>query len=105
MKIMEKKYRGSMVCRVMGYPITYAIVRLLSENGPMPLEEIVKKVNRTKGTVCNHLVKLKLSNLVRYDKEGHKTIYWLKYPAETKEFIKACEKFVARTTQRIKKDL
>jgi len=104
MKIMEKKFRGSVVCRVMGYPITYAIVRLLLENGSMSLEDIVKKVNRTKGTVCNHLVKLKLANLVRYDKDGHKTIYWLKYPSETRDFIRICEKIVERTTQRIKKD-
>jgi len=101
---VEKKYRGSVVCRVMGYPITYAIVRLLLENGSMALEDIVKKTCRTKGTVCNHLLKLKLANLVRYDKDGHKTIYQLKYPVQIRNFIVACEKVIARTTQRIKKD-
>jgi len=92
------------MCRVLGYPITYAIVRLLLDNGPMALEDIVKNVNRTKGAVCNHLVKLKLASLVRYDKDGHKTIYWLKYPSQTREFVKICEKLVERTTRRIKKD-
>jgi len=104
MKIMEKKYRGSLICRVMGYPITYAIVRMLLENGPTLLEEIVRRVGRSKGTVCNHLVKLKLANLVRYDKKGHKTIYWLKYPKEIEKFLHICEKLVERTTRRIKQD-
>ncbi len=49
MKIMEKKYRGSLICRVLGHPITYAIVRLLLDNEPMSLEDIVKKANRTRG--------------------------------------------------------
>ncbi len=70
----------------------------------MSLEDIVKRVKRTKGTVCNHLVKLKLANLVRYDKDGHKTIYWLKYPSQTREFVKICEKLVERITQRVRKD-
>ncbi len=89
---------------VMGYPITYAIVRMLLENGPTPLEQIVHKVKRSKGTVCNHLVKLKLANLVRYDKKGHNTVYWLKYPEEIKNFVRKCEKIVERSTRKIKQD-
>jgi len=104
MKIIEKKYRGSLICRVLGYPITYGIVRMLLENGQMELEEIVEKTARSKGTVCNHLVKLKLANLVRYDKKGHKTIYWLKYPEKIRDFLRVCEKLVERTTRRIKQD-
>ncbi len=101
---MEKKYRGSVICRVVGYPISYGIMKMLLENGPMELEEIVKRVERSKATVCIHLAKLKLANLVRYEKVGHKTMYWVKYPKETKQFLQSCEKLVERTTQRIRQD-
>lgn len=104
MKIVEKKYRGSQVCRVLGYPIAYAITRMLLEKGPMSLDEIVKRVRRSKPTVCNHLAKLKLANIVRYDKQWRRTSYWIKYPEEVGQFMKICEKLVARTTRRLKKD-
>lgn len=48
MKILEKKYRGSIICRILGYPITYAIVKLLFEQGPMELDDITKRVKRAK---------------------------------------------------------
>lgn len=43
MKIQERKYRGSLICRTVAYPISYAIVKMLSDNGPMKLEQIVKQ--------------------------------------------------------------
>lgn len=101
---MEKKYRGSVMCRVLSYPITYAILKMLLKNGPMKLNEIVTQVQRTKSTVCGHLANLKLANLVRYDKERKETLYWIKYPKEVEGFLRACEKLVERTTRRIKKD-
>ncbi|UCG91267.1 MAG: winged helix-turn-helix transcriptional regulator [candidate division WOR-3 bacterium] len=104
MKIREKKYRGSLICRTIGYPISYAIVRMLLEHGPMNLQQIVKRVKRSKATVCVHLAKLKLANIVRYEKEWRKTMYWIKYPREVKKFLQACEELVERTTKRIKKD-
>ncbi len=35
MRIVEKKFRGSIICRVLGYPISYGIVKLLLEKGRM----------------------------------------------------------------------
>jgi predicted transcriptional regulator len=104
MKIQERKYRGSLICRTVAYPISYAIVKMLSDNGPMKLEQIVKRVQRSKATVCAHLAKLKLANIVRYEKEWRKTTYWIKYPKEVKKFLHSCEELVERTTKRIKKD-
>jgi DNA-binding transcriptional regulator GbsR (MarR family) len=75
MKIIERKFRGSQLCRVLSYPIAYAIARLLLERGSMTLDEIVKEVRRSKPTVCNHLAKLKLANIVRYEKKWRETKY------------------------------
>ncbi len=33
MKIVEKRYRCSTVCRIFGYPITYAIAKMLLDKG------------------------------------------------------------------------
>ncbi|UCG92047.1 MAG: winged helix-turn-helix transcriptional regulator [candidate division WOR-3 bacterium] len=104
MKITEKKYRGSVMCRILGYPITYAIVKLLLEHGPMELDEIVRRVKISKPGVSLHLKKLKIANIVRYEKRWPKTYYWIKYPEEVKDFLDASEKLVIRTTKRIKKD-
>jgi len=104
MKIVEKKFRGSQLCRVVSYPIAYAIVHLLLERGSMSLDEIVKEVQRTKQTVCGHLAKLKLANIVRYEKKGRKTKYWIKYPEVMSEFITICDKVVDRIARRLKED-
>ncbi|MGB3478004.1 MAG: ArsR family transcriptional regulator [bacterium] len=104
MKILEKKYRGSLICRAVSYPIAYAIVKMLLDEGSMNLDDIVGRVKRSKPAVCQHLAKLKLANLVRYEKEKQKTKYWIKYPREVRAFFGCCEKIVERTTRRIKKD-
>ncbi len=104
MKILEKRYRGSLICRVMGYPITYAIAKLLLEQGPLDLKNITAQVGRAKNTVCGHLSKLKLAHLIRYEKKGGKTIYWIKYQDELREFMNICEKLVKRISRRIEHD-
>jgi DNA-binding transcriptional regulator GbsR (MarR family) len=104
MKIVERKFRGSQLCRVLSYPIAYAIARLLLERGSMTLDEIVKEVRRSKPTVCNHLAKLKLANIVRYEKKWRETKYWIKYPEVLSEFMAICDKVIDRTTQRLKED-
>lgn len=104
MKILEKKYRGSLICRSVSYPIAYAIVKMLLEEGPMYLDDIVARVKRTKQAVCHHMAKLKTANLVRYEKENRNTRYWIKYPEEVKAFFVCCEKLVERATRRIRED-
>lgn len=104
MKLVEKKYRGSLICRTVGYPISYAIVKMLLDEGPMDLDGIARRVNRSKSAVCQHLAKLKLANLVRYEKKQQKTAYWIKYPKEVRKFLHGCEDLVERATKRIRKD-
>lgn len=104
MKIIEKKYRGSVVCRILGYPVTYAIVKLLLHHGPMELDDIMMRVKRAKSTVCGHLSRLRIANIVRYEKKKGKTYYWIKYPKEINEFLDRCEKLITRTTEKINSD-
>ncbi len=104
MKISEKKYRGSVLCRILGYPITYAIVKMLLEKGPMNLEEITALVEISKPGVVAHLRKLKITNIIRYEKRWPKTYYWIKYPKEVRAVLKTIDTLVTRTTKRIRKD-
>lgn len=104
MKILEKKYRGSLICRIFDYPIAYAITKLLLENGPMELDEIVKKVKISKPGVSAHLKKLKIAHIVRYEKRWPKTIYCIKYQKEVKNLLDAAEKLATRITKRITLD-
>ncbi len=104
MKILEKKLRGSVLCRTLGYPITYAIAKLLLEKGPLELDEIVDRVKMSKSTVCGYLEKLKLVNVIRFEKTRISTLYWIKYPKEFKNFLDTCEELVKRTTQKIESD-
>ncbi len=104
MRILEKKFRGSQLCRTLSYPIAYAIAWLLLEKGPLELDDIVKEVQRSKPAVCHQLSKLRLVNIVRYDKNWRRTRYWIKYPQEMREFFKACDRVITRITSRLKKD-
>ncbi len=104
MRIVEKKFRGSLICRVLCYPISYGIVKLLLERGKMSLEEISKEIQRTKAAACFQLTKLRLANLIRYERIGKKTLYWVKYPDEVEEILNACDLLVSRISRRLDKD-
>lgn len=66
---------------------------------------LLKRLKRSKSTVCFHMTKLRMANIVRYEKMGKETIYWIKYPKKVKAVMDVCESMVKRTTQRIDKDL
>jgi predicted transcriptional regulator len=104
MKIVEKRFRGSIICRVLGYPISYGIVKLLLQNGKMELGEIATRVERSKQATCSQLTKLRLANIVRYEKKRNATMYWIKYPRETEQLLSACEVMVQRISRRLDKD-
>jgi len=104
MKIVEKRFRGSIICRVLGYPISYGIVKLLLRQGKMDLDSITAAVKRSKPAVCCQLTKLRLANLIRYDRKGKNTVYWVKYPREIKRLLQTCEALVTRTSQRLDRD-
>lgn len=87
MKIIEKRYRGSVLCRILGYPIAHAIVKMLLENGPMDLTQITDSVRISKPGVLAHLRKLKIANIIRYEKSWPKTYYWIKYPEEVRAVL------------------
>jgi predicted transcriptional regulator len=104
MKIVEKKFRGSLVCRVLSYPVSYEIVVLLLKNKRMTFRDIVGQIRRSDSTICYHLSKLRHSHVIRYNKTKNGTVYWIKYPKEVRAIMQACEVMVKRVTRRLETD-
>jgi DNA-binding transcriptional ArsR family regulator len=90
----ESQYRESRVCRVLGNPVVYNMVGLLEEKGPMSPSAMAKVVQRRLQTVSEHLARLRAVDLVRYDRKGGQTRYWLKHGPETKRILAALAAFV-----------
>lgn len=74
----ETWYRASRVCRVLGDPKTYAIVRLLAMKGKLRPIEIAAQLNRSPATISFHLRHLRNLDIVRFQRDGRGAIYWLK---------------------------
>jgi len=74
------------------------------ENKKLDLNTIAKYVERSRQATCSQLTKLRLANVIRYEKKGKITTYWIKYPREVKKLLDACESLVGRITKRIDKD-
>jgi hypothetical protein len=103
-QVTEKRFRGSVICRVLGYPISYGIVQLLLEKGKLDLAQISVYVRRSRQATCAQLTKLRLANIVRYEKKGVHTLYWIKYQTEVKRLLDDCETLVKRMWSRLDKD-
>ncbi len=104
MKIVEKRFRGSIVCRALSYPIAYGIVKLLLGKGRMDLNQIAVIVKRSKPAVCFQLTKLRLTNIIRYERKGKSCTYWIKYPDEVRKVLVACEQLADRISRRLNVD-
>ena len=83
----ESQYRESRVCRALGNPVVYAVLRLLHDRGPMSPTQIAVVVNRRLQTVSGHLAMLRAVDLVRYERRGGVTRYWLKHERETERLL------------------
>jgi DNA-binding transcriptional ArsR family regulator len=90
----EADYRQSRLCRLLGNPIVFEVVRLLAEGEEMNTGEIAKTVGRSMSRVSNILGALRLADVVRYQTEGNHARYRLKHPRETRKVLEALSGFV-----------
>ena len=90
----EEAYRQSRLCRLLGNPVAFAIVRTLTENGEMRPGEIARAVGRSVSRVSNVLSALRLAEVVRYETEGKRTRYRLKHPREVRKILESLAGFV-----------
>src|SRR3990167_6299675 len=90
----EKIYRQSRLCRLLGNPIAFAVVHLLTHSRELTPSEIARAVGRSVSRVSHVLESLRLAEVVRYDTDGRKARYRLKHPRETRELLKALGIFI-----------
>ena len=82
------------MCRVLGNPLTFAVVQILAKNGEMSPSQIAAVVGRSVSRVSNVLAALRLAEVVRYQTEGRKARYRLKHPRETRKLLAVLCTFV-----------
>lgn len=98
-KISETQYRASRVCRILGNPTAYQIIRKLSKREKTP-SDLSAELEVSVPTVSNTLRNLRNIDVVRYETKFNERIYWIK-DTTILEIIDKLEKFVQHI--RIKK--
>lgn len=90
----EKVYRQSRLCRLLGNPLAFALVNVLGESNELSPSEIARALGRSVSRVSHVLAALRLAEVVRYETDGRQARYRLKHPRETKQLLKALERFI-----------
>jgi predicted transcriptional regulator len=90
----ERAYRQSRLCRVLGNPLAFSIVRLLVENKDITPSQIARGVGRSVSRVSHVLAALRMMEVVRYETNGKQASYRLKHPRQIRQIISALEQFV-----------
>ncbi len=68
----EARYRESRICRVLGNPVAYSVIVKLLESGPQTPSELAGHIGRSVPAVSHTLAKLRLADLVRFDRSGQR---------------------------------
>jgi DNA-binding transcriptional ArsR family regulator len=76
----ETEYRASRVCRILGNPTAYQIIRKLGRTRKNP-SELASEIGVSIQTVSLTLRALRNIDVVRYEPRWNQRVYWLKDPA------------------------
>jgi len=79
---------------LLGNPVAFAVVELLTENQELTPSEIAGAVGRSVQRVSTVLGALRLAELVRYDTDGKRNRYRLKHPREVRNVLASLSRFV-----------
>lgn len=90
----ENAYRQSRLCRLLGNPIAFAVVEALAENKEMSSGQIANAVGRSVSRVSHILAALRVAEVVRYETEGRRATYRLKYPRQIRQILVGLSAFV-----------
>jgi len=98
-KMPETEYRGSRLCRILGNPTAYQIIKQLLRGKASPTE-LQQRIGLSLPTISDTLGNLRNVDLVRYETVGNRKIYFLK-DVMLSNLTKDIEIFVRR--MRVKK--
>ncbi|MCM8771632.1 MAG: helix-turn-helix domain-containing protein [Candidatus Omnitrophica bacterium] len=94
-RMPEKEYRASRICRVLGNPTAYQIMKMLIIEGKMTPTGMSKKLGLTIASISKTLRNLRQIDLVRYETESYVKKYFIKDKAVVKIF-NTLEKYVEK---------
>ena len=93
-KVPETEYRASRVCRVLGNPTAYQVIKTLFHGAKTP-SELAEELHLSLQTISDVLRNLRNIDLVRYEVKANKRFYWLK-ESTIVDICLDLEKFVKR---------
>ncbi len=91
-KMPETEYRASRICRILGNPTAYQIIKSLFSGAKKP-SELAMELGISITTISETLAKLRNIDLVRYEVKLNERIYWLKHKY-LKEIVLSLETLV-----------
>ena len=90
----EGSYRQSRLCRLLGNPVAFTIVELLTENKELRPSQIARAVGRSLSRISHVLAALRLAEVVRYETGVRQAKYRLKHPRQIRQLLRALSKFI-----------
>ena len=97
-KMPETEYRASRICRILGNPTAYKIIKVLSKSKKSP-SELAEEIGLSLPLVSFTLRTLRNIDLVRYDTKGNNKVYWLKNKSVS-DICRALENLVSLMRQK-----
>jgi hypothetical protein len=76
----ETEFRASQICRVLGNPKIYALIKEMDRIGQASLAELAAAIGRSPSTTCIHLKTLRQTQLARYLNTEDRTLHRVKFP-------------------------
>ena len=97
--MLETDYRASRVCRILGNPTAYRVLKALLGERKTP-SALARELGLSIHTVSFTLRSLRNVDLVRYDTRGREKIYWIKEDVISR-VCGVLETFVGRVRRKV----
>lgn len=88
----ETEYRASRVCRMLGNPTAYQVIKSLFKCEKTP-SQLAHEIGVSVATISDVLRNLRNIDVVRYEVKTNERVYWIKKPVVVEILLKL-EKFV-----------
>jgi len=88
----ETEYRASRVCRILGNPTAYQVIKSLFKSEKTPTE-LAHEIGLSLATISDVLRNLRNIDVVRYEVRTNERVYWIKKPVVV-DILLRLEKFV-----------